>query len=157
MSAHAFDQLKKGERLLGLTSSTTYRVIYGDTDQMQIVYHANYLRFFERGRCEFLRDRGLAYSQMEHAGFILPVVDAHAAYKQPAKFDDLLRIETVLHKVSRVRVFFRYQVFRVDESGAGEDALLSEGHTVHAVLSPEGKILRTDAVIDMLPDLKDAS
>ncbi|MCP4499458.1 MAG: acyl-CoA thioesterase [Deltaproteobacteria bacterium] len=140
--------LKKGDRIFDLKSSTLYRVIFGDTDQMKIVYHANYLRFFERGRCEFLRDRQLSYSEMEGNGFILPVVDAHCRYKKPATFDDLIRIETTLEKVSRVRVYFTYRILRDHD-----DVLLCEGETIHAVLDPDGKILRTDAVLKLMPDL----
>jgi len=71
----------------------SYRVIYGDTDQMGIVYYANYLRWFEKGRSEFLRQIGLPYSIIEQQGFSFPVVEVNCRYAQSAHYDDVVRIE----------------------------------------------------------------
>lgn len=125
----------------------TYRVIYGDTDQMGIVYYANYLRFFERGRCEWLREFGIPYSDIEAAGFMLPVVDCHTKYKRPALFDDEIAIETELAASSRVRVTFRYRITR---AAGGGDELLAEGTTTHACLNQAGRPVRATEVLKLL-------
>ncbi|MBO7090619.1 MAG: acyl-CoA thioesterase [Victivallales bacterium] len=76
-----------------ITENTTqYRVCYADTDQMGVVYYANYFMLFERARTELLRLNGLSYRQIEEQGFMLPVLDAHAKYHRPARYDDLLDV-----------------------------------------------------------------
>ena len=72
--------------------TTQYRVCYADTDQMGVVYYANYFMLFERARTELLRLNGLSYRQIEEQGFMLPVLDAHAKYHRPARYDDLLDV-----------------------------------------------------------------
>lgn len=119
---------------------TEVRVIYGDTDQMGIVYHANYLRFFERGRNEFIRASGISYAEIEGEGFILPLVESNIRYKVPALFDELLTIETRVTRVTRLKVMFEYRVFKpataelkpTDETGTR--VLVAEGFTVHGSL-----------------------
>lgn len=115
----------------------TYRVIYGDTDQMGVVYYANYLAFFERGRCEYMRERAFDYGAFEKQGFILPVTEASLKYRQPARFDDLLVIETAMTAASRITATFSYRVLR-----DGDNALLVEGATTHACLTKEGRPVR---------------
>ena len=73
-------------------NTTQYRVCYADTDQMGVVYYANYFMLFERARTELLRLNGLSYRQIEEQGFMLPVLDAHAKYHRPAHYDDLLDV-----------------------------------------------------------------
>jgi acyl-CoA thioester hydrolase len=112
------------------------RVIYGDTDQMGVVYYANYLRWFEAGRTEFLRAKGLSYSDFEaKEKLILPVVEAGVTYRQPARYDDLVAVETRLAEVRRASARFEYEVRR------GGD-LLATGFTVHACVSVGGRIER---------------
>jgi acyl-CoA thioester hydrolase len=112
------------------------RVIYGDTDQMGVVYYANYLRWFEAGRTEFLRAKGLSYSDFEaREKLILPVVEAGVTYRQPARYDDLVAVETRLVEARRASARFEYEVKR------GED-LLATGFTVHACVSTAGRIER---------------
>jgi len=112
------------------------RVIYGDTDQMGVVYYANYLRWFEAGRTEFLRAKGLSYSDFEaKEKLILPVVEAGVTYRQPARYDDLVAVETRLAEVRRASARFEYEVRR------GGD-LLAAGFTVHACVSVGGRIER---------------
>jgi len=112
------------------------RVIYGDTDQMGVVYYANYLRWFEAGRTEFLRAKGLSYSEFEaREKLILPVVEAGVVYRQPARYDDLVAVETRLAEARRASARFEYEVKR------GED-LLATGFTVHACVSLAGRIER---------------
>jgi acyl-CoA thioester hydrolase len=118
---------------------TELRVIYGDTDQMGFVYHANYLRFFETGRNEYLRAKGLPYREIEETLRVrLPVVEVQAQYKAPARYDDVLTVETVLPKVGRASARFEYRVLRGAE-------LLVTGHTVHACIDFDGKIQRLPA------------
>lgn len=118
--------------------ASSYRVIYGDTDQMGVVYYGNYFRFAEHGRNEFIRAKGLRYRDVEQKFRIhLPVVESHMNYRQSAKYDDLLRIETTLAEVKRVSMRFTYRLFR-----EGDAELIAEGHTVHACISHEGKPTR---------------
>lgn len=110
------------------------RVIYGDTDQMGVVYYANYFRYFEFGRSEFFRALGGSYRELEQAGFGLPVVAAHCDYRRPAKYDDLLVVDVHLAELRRASMRFEYVVKRELD---GE--VLSTGHTVHACVGPGGK------------------
>jgi acyl-CoA thioester hydrolase len=119
-----------------MVNTTVLRVIYGDTDQMGVVYYANYLRFFEAGRNELLRERGARYRDVEvEQGIHLPVVQAHVDYRAPARYDDLLSVETRIGAVGRASLRFDYRVLR-------EGTLLAEGHTVHACLDHTGKVRR---------------
>jgi acyl-CoA thioester hydrolase len=119
-----------------MTVGTDIRVIYGDTDQMGIVYYANYLRFFEAGRNEFIRARGLRYRDFEtRFGLRLPVAEAQVSYRSPARYDDLLTVETSLSEIKRASARFGYRIVRGGE-------LLATGHTVHACVDLEGRIQR---------------
>lgn len=111
------------------------RIIYGDTDQAGIVYYGNYLRFFEAARGAFLRDRGRSYREVEALGYTMPVMESHARYLRPARYDDLIVIEAVLEKVRGASLRFRYEVRRDVE-------LLAEGWTEHACLGPNGRPTR---------------
>ena len=112
------------------------RVIYGDTDQMGVVYYANYLRWFEAGRTEFLRAKGLSYSEFEaREKLILPVAEAGVNYLSPARYDDLVVVETSLAQARRASARFTYEVRR------GPD-LLATGFTVHACVDTTGRIRR---------------
>ncbi|MDF1563530.1 MAG: thioesterase family protein [Deltaproteobacteria bacterium] len=113
------------------------RVIYGDTDQMGVVYYANYFRFFEVGRNELCRAREIPYREVEAEGFILPVVEAQARYQEPARYDDLLRLDTWVSSVGRVQLRFDYELYR-----SADDTLLVSGHTVHACLGEGGRLRR---------------
>jgi acyl-CoA thioester hydrolase len=113
-----------------------YRVIYGDTDQMGVVYYANYLRLFEFGRTEFLRAKGLSYTEFEsREKLMLPVTEAGVSYLQPARYDDLVGIEVSLVQLKRASARFHYAIRR------GED-LLATGFTVHACVDATGRIRR---------------
>jgi acyl-CoA thioester hydrolase len=115
---------------------THIRVIYGDTDQMGVVYYANYLRFFEAGRTEFLRAKGMTYRDFEERSRLqLPVVEASVSYRLPARYDDLLTVETALTQVRRASARFGYRVLRGDE-------LVATGHTVHACVGLDGRVQR---------------
>lgn len=110
------------------------RVIYGDTDQMGVVYYANYFRYFELSRSEFFRSLGGSYVELEKQGFGLPVVEANARYRSPAKYDDVILIEVKLAELKRASMRFEYVVRRE----TNRDELVS-GHTVHACIGPGGK------------------
>jgi len=117
---------------------TNIRVIYGDTDQMGVVYYANYLRFFEAGRNEFLRAAGARYRHVEaEHGILFPVVEANVVYRHPARYDDLVRVETTLAELKRASLRFTYRVVRTDD-----ERLLAEGHTVHACIDRAHKPVR---------------
>jgi len=116
---------------------TRARVIYGDTDQMGVVYYANYLRFFELARSEFLIAHGRSYRDMEAEGFSLPVVEATCRYLLPARYEDVLLIGVEVPAVSRVTLTFRYEVTR-----EGDPAVLCTGTTVHACLGKAGRPAR---------------
>ena len=122
---------------------SNYRVLYGDTDQMGVVYYANYLRFAELGRNEYIRAKGMPYKDIEQKFRIhLPVVEAQLKYAQSARYDDLLRIETTVDEVRRVSLRFNYRILR-----ATDDGLLVHGHTVHACITFEGKPTRLPAEV----------
>ena len=108
------------------------RVIFGDTDQMGVVYYANYLRFFEGARAEYWRSLGRSYKDLEAAQIAMPVIEAHCNYKRPALYEDVLAIETDVTEMRGASLRFTYVVRR-----AGE--LLAEGYTRHAVIGPTGR------------------
>lgn len=120
-----------------LTNITSYRVIYGDTDQMGVVYYANYLRWFERGRSEFLRQIGLPYANIEAAGFHFPVAEVKCRYAQSARYDDVIDIATTLVDVSRVYLSFEYKISR-----QADQLTLATGSTKHACIDREGQLKR---------------
>ena len=113
------------------------RVIYGDTDQMGVVYYANYLRYFELARSEFLRAHGRSYRGMEAEGLSLPVVEATCRYVAPARYEDLLLVGVEVPAVTRVTLTFRYEVTR-----EGDPTVLCTGTTVHACLGKGGRPAR---------------
>jgi len=109
------------------------RVRYAETDQMGIVYYANYLVWFEIGRVELLRSLGLAYSQMEKDHkLILPVIEANCRYRAPARYDDEILIETRPALVRGSVLKFAYRIHRAAHNG-DEPKLLAEGETIHVV------------------------
>ena len=133
-----------------LTNITSYRVIYGDTDQMGVVYYANYLRWFERGRSEFLRQIGLPYSAVERQGVNFPVVEVTCRYTQSARYDDVVQIETELAEVGRASLSFQYRIRR-----EADGTLLATGSTKHASIHSSGQIVRIPQ--SLLEAIKSAS
>ncbi|HUF43429.1 MAG TPA: thioesterase family protein [Verrucomicrobiae bacterium] len=128
---------------LKITNRTSYRVIYGDTDQMGVVYYANYLRWFERGRSELLRQIGLPYATIEAAGFHFPVTEVSCRYTQSARYDDVVAIETDLTDLRRASLLFQYRVSREDDG-----ALLADGFTRHACLDHGGQLTRIPKILE---------
>jgi len=125
-----------------LCHRTTCRVIYGDTDNMGVAYYANYLRWFEMGRTEMFRFLGLTYKSIESKGVYLPVSEAFCKFKSPARYDDLIVIETVLDTRVRAGVKFDYRIFREDGK-----SLLVQGYTKHACLNGSGRVIRPPAFL----------
>jgi len=114
--------------------TTEVRVRYAETDQMGIVYYANYLVWFELGRVELLRSLGLAYSQLEREHeCILPVVEAQCRYRAPARYDDVIQIETRPALLRGSVLKFAYRIYRRPLQVTKERELLAEGETVHVV------------------------
>ena len=116
---------------MGLSSKTSLRVRYAETDQMGIVYHSNYLIWFEVGRSELLRELNLPYTLFEEQGLGLAVVEANCRYRKPTHYDDELVIVTEMESISRKTVIFLYRVYR-------QETLLAEGKTVHVFINKEG-------------------
>ncbi len=112
-----------------------YRVPYADTDQMGVVYYANYLEYFERGRTEMFRSLGMPYSEMEKFGFLLPVAEAHCKYIKSACYDDLLTFRAYVLEYSRVRMKLGSEVRRNGE-------LLAKGYVVLGCVNKEFKVSR---------------
>ena len=130
----------------GRLRCTRVRVRYADTDQMGVVYYANYFVWFEVGRNEWLRDSGWTYREMEAAGISLPVIEAHCEYRQPARYDDEIEIRTEAKTLSPVRIRFDYEARRI-----ADDTLSVTGHTVHASIGANGRPRRLPArVLDVL-------
>ncbi|ADV64191.1 thioesterase superfamily protein [Isosphaera pallida ATCC 43644] len=110
----------------------TIRVRYAETDRMGFLHHAQFAVYFEQGRTELLRKRGITYREIEDAGSFLVVVELNCKYRKPAKYDDLLTIRTTVESVSFVKIKHRYEVIRDGE-------ILAIGHTTLACVDRDGK------------------
>ena len=114
--------------------TTQVRVRYAETDQMGIVYYANYLVWFELGRVELLRSIGLAYSRLESDhGCFIPVIEARCRYRSPARYDDEILIETRPAMLRGSVLRFAYGIYRKPDQKGKERELLAEGETTHVV------------------------
>ncbi len=103
---------------------TQIRVRYSETDQMRVVYHGNYAQYFEIGRVEWLRNKGLSYKWMEENGIMLPVVSLTMNYKKPARYDELLTLTTILKNRTTVKIEFDYELYNESEE------LLTTGNSI---------------------------
>lgn len=121
-----------GKHVVG---ETRVRVRYAETDQMGVVYHANYLVWFEVGRVELMRQRGLDYKKMEiEEGCFIAVVEVTARYKAPARYDDELIVATTVVSVRGPVIRFGYRILRSEDRH-----LLCEGETIHVVIGRDMK------------------
>lgn len=109
------------------------RVRYSETDAMQVVYHGNYLNWFEVGRTEMMREAGIPYRKLEDQGILLPVIEVRVFYQQAARYDDEIIVRTRLVE-ARVKVQFDYEIIRRIDG-----KLLVKGYTVHAWVNREMK------------------
>jgi acyl-CoA thioester hydrolase len=123
----------------------SYRVIYGDTDQMGVAYYANYLRWFEMGRTELMRQVGVPYTAVEDAGLFFPVREVSCRYLKPARFDDELTVETTLAALGRATLDFSYKIARKNDG-----QVLAEGWTRHACVDRRGKVARIAPKLEVI-------
>lgn len=121
--------------------TSTIRVLYGDTDAGGVVYNANYLRYFEYGRTELMRDWVCSYREIEAMGFILPVTETHCRFKSPAFYDDLLTVATQIAQLTGFTCKFVYKITRENPEG-NRPTLIAKGYTVHAAVTRQGKLTR---------------
>jgi acyl-CoA thioester hydrolase len=117
---------------MSLSHEITFRVRYAETDRMGLLHHANYIVYFEMGRTELLRQRGISYRDIEDSGHLLVVVEVGCKFKRPAYYDDMLTLRTTVERVTHVKIVHRYEVFR-------DGVLLAEGHSTLACVDREGK------------------
>ena len=123
-----------------ITSRAQVTVRYAETDMMGIVYHANYLPWFEIGRTTLLKEIGVPYRQLETDGYRLPVLEITAKYSRPAVYDDTLTIVTKITDKPLLRIRLDYEVFRGEE-------LLATGHSIHAFVDLQGRPVRPPASV----------
>ncbi|MEK3910368.1 thioesterase family protein [Paenibacillus sp. FSL H7-0331] len=121
----------------------TLRVRYQETDQMGVVYHTNYVNWFEIGRTELIRSMGMTYKEIEEKGVLLPLIDLQMQFKLPANYDDLITIRTRIAEYSSIRLHFDSEIRR------GEELLVS-GCTKHVWVNRAWKPTRIDRA---LPEL----
>jgi len=110
------------------------RVPYADTDRAGVVYHAQYLRYFELGRTELLRAEGYSYREVESDGYLFPVVSVHVEYLSPLRYDDAIWIYTRPGASDGVRFRFEYRIAHADSARS-----VCSGSTEHCTLSPAGR------------------
>ena len=119
------------------------RIPYADTDQMGVVYYANFLVYFERGRTEWLRQKGISYKELEAQGVFLPVVEALCSYNAPARYDDIITVRTSLTRLGVASAEFHCEVVR-------GDVTLASGHTKHSFVDATFKPVRIPASLRSL-------
>jgi acyl-CoA thioester hydrolase len=122
---------------LPVDNFTKIRVIYADTDAMGVVYHTNYIKWFELGRNEFMRQLGVPYTELGKLGLNLPLIKVSCDYLKFAMYDQLLIIETKFDYIKRASIRFNSRIW--DEN---KENVLVEGYTIHACTNNEGKIRR---------------
>ena len=121
------------------------RVIFGDTDQMGVVYYANYLRYFEAARAAFLRSLGLSNRDLERWGVALPVADVRCRYLRPALYEDQLDVDIRVTEVRGASMRFEYEARR-------EGEIIATGHTLHACVGAHGRPCRLPTELRALLD-----
>ena len=122
--------------------NTELRVRYADTDQMGYVYYGNYAAYYEVARVESLRHLGYAYKDLEKQGIMMPVLENHSRFLQPAQYDELLRIEVTLTEMPSVRIRFSYKIFNE------QNTLIHTGETLLAFVKiANGKPCRPPQVM----------
>lgn len=112
-----------------ISHSTSFRIRYGETDQMGVVYHGNYAQFLEIGRIDWLRSLDISYKNMEENNIMLPVITLQCKFIKSAEFDDEITVKTTLKKIPTVKIEFDYEI----TNQKGE--LLTTGNTVLAFIN----------------------
>lgn len=125
-----------------MTGEIQIRVRYAETDRMGLLHHANYLVYFEQGRTELLRARGVAYRELEDQGFYLVVTRVLVRYRAPARYDDLLTLRTTVVRTSLVKIEHRYELLR-------DGVLLAEGESTLGCVDRHGQVQPLPAVLQM--------
>jgi acyl-CoA thioester hydrolase len=116
-----------------LISRSRIRVRYAETDTMGVVYHSNFLIYFEIGRTDYFRQLDFTYKQMESQDIYMPVTECYCRYIVPARYDDELEILTQFSALSRLKFKFSYEIVRIMDT-----KLLAEGYTTHVPVNSEG-------------------
>lgn len=116
---------------------------YAETDQMGIIHHSVYPVWFEVGRTEFIKMAGITYTQLEKDGVMLPLSELTCRYLRPVHYEDRVRLEVTIDKVSYAKIVFRYQVFL-------DGALMAEGTTTHGFVSSQ--TFRPVNIKKLMPD-----
>jgi acyl-CoA thioester hydrolase len=118
-----------------VSGEITIRVRYAETDRMGFLHHANYLVYFEQGRTELLRSRGMVYKDLEDQGYLLVLTKVEVRYRSPARYDDLLTLRTIVARTTAVKIEHRYELLR-------DGILLAEGATTLACIDRTGRVQR---------------
>jgi acyl-CoA thioester hydrolase len=119
---------------------TEIRVRYAETDRMGFLHHAHYPVYFEQGRTDLLRQRGISYREIEDQGFFLVVVKLDCRFRKPARYDDVLRLRTTVSRVTPVRIEHRYEIYR-------DDVLLTEGSSTLACVDKAGQLMELPEIL----------
>jgi acyl-CoA thioester hydrolase len=114
-----------------LTNETQLRVQYYDTDQMCVVHHSNYIRYFEIGRTELMRRIGLSYKDMENSGTAMPITNVEVQYFYPARYDEFIYVKSFIKEMPKVRIVFYYEIYNEQRK------LLVSGSTTLAFINKE--------------------
>ena len=116
-----------------------HRTLYADTDRSEVVYHANYLRYFEFGRASLMRDTAYPYREIEKSGFVYPIIDLGITFHKPLHYDDLIWIHTRPIELERVRLKFDYLITLAE---TGE--IICRGFTRHCAINSSGRPVAVD-------------
>ncbi|QLY80780.1 acyl-CoA thioesterase [Clostridium intestinale] len=134
-------------------NKTSFKVRYVETDKMGIVHHSNYYPWFEIGRGEFIKETDISYKDMEEQGILMPLAESYCKYIIPAKYEDLVTIETWIETLSPVKVIFNYKVIREED-----EVILAKGSTTHAFVNSDFKIINikklNNTIWDKINELK---
>lgn len=122
---------------------TSFRVRYQESDQMGVVYHANYLNWFESGRTEMFRQLGFSYRDLEEKGVLLPVTSADLQFKSPARYDDVITVYARMTTFTALRVIYEYQVHRHSEDECGASVGSADNITKNGSIERAGELLVT--------------
>ena len=133
------------EQVAGRVHSHTVRVRYAETDQAGMAHHSAFLPWFEEGRVDLLRGLGKPYQQFEAEGIHFPVREACCRYWLPARFDQLLTVRTQVERVRGASIRFGYRITR-----EADQALIAEGHTLHACVDDMGRVTRLPQAVRRL-------
>ena len=113
------------------SSTREIQLLYADTDMMGVIYHANYLKYFELGRTGFIEDLGYKYLDMENQGYYAPVYDIHITYKKPLRYGDRGFVKTWVELNDGIKTIYGYQIIN------GEEEVCAEGTSTHIIVKKD--------------------